>query len=144
MADVKTIQRLINEAAVKGTVLPRSISEIYESLRDFFVADEKEVIVGCSALHITWEDLAEIRSLVIPPEKQGQGLGGRLITACCQEAAKMKISTVFVLANRKDLFLQHGFTPVDKNLLPHKIWSDCIKCPKFPDCDEEALWKKLS
>ena len=146
LADVKEIHRLINESARGSEVLPRSLMEIYEYLRDFTVAETAgdKTIVGCLALHISWEDLAEIRSVVVHPEWQKQKIGRRLMESAFQEAQDLTVPRVFVLTNHPEFFKKHGFVPVQKELLPHKIWSDCLKCPKFPNCDEVPLWKKLS
>ena len=144
IADVKKIHSLINQAAEKGKVIPRSLLEIYESLRDFVVVEEAGKIVGCCALHISWEDLAEIRSLVVLPEKQGKGLGKALLRAALRDAKRLEISKVFVLTTNPLFFQKNGFEEVKKERLPQKIWGDCLKCPKFPNCDEVALWKELS
>lgn len=144
LADVKAIHRLVNDSTRDSEVLPRSLLEIYESLRDFSIAEAGGRIVACLALHIAWEDLAEIRSLVVSPDWQGRKIGSRLIKAALREAKRLAVPRVFILTAKPAFFEKHGFEHVDKEKLPHKIWSDCLKCPKFPNCDEVALWKKLS
>ncbi|MFH0796477.1 MAG: N-acetyltransferase [Candidatus Omnitrophota bacterium] len=144
LADADKIHCLINRSAEKGDIIPRSLSEIYESLRDFTVAEEGGRMVGCCALHISWENLAEVRSLVVIPERQGKGLGGTLLRTVLREAKRLTVPRVFALTNKPLFFRKYGFEPVNKERLPHKIWGDCLKCPKFPKCDEVALWKKLS
>ena len=120
--------------------MPRSLSELYDSLRDFFVyCDEDKRILGCSALHICWEDLAEVRSLAVHPEYHQRGIGNRLVQACLEEARELEISRVFVLTYQEKFFSDIGFKKVDKSVLPHKVWGDCLKCPKFPNCDEIAM-----
>lgn len=141
LRDVKTIHRLINEQAGSGHILARAMSELYGQIRDFTVIgdDESEEIVGCGALQICWEDLAEIRSLAVQTSHQGKGIGTRLIGALMEEARAMGVKQVFVLTYRQTLFERRGFKLMNKSLLPHKIWADCIRCTKFPECDEIAL-----
>jgi amino-acid N-acetyltransferase len=141
LRDVRTIHALITEQAKVGHILPRAMSELYSQVRDFslYVDDETEKIVGCGALHIIWEDLAEVRSLAVTTEFQRRGLGSQLIEALLQESRELAINRVFVLTDRLGLFQRLGFTLMDKSLLPHKIWADCIRCSKFPECDEVAL-----
>ncbi len=140
MADVKTIQTLIAEYARKGDMLPRSLSSIYENLRDYFVYESGNgEVIGSAAIHIMWEDLAEVRSLAVREGEMGRGIGTKLVEACISEAIVLGITRIFALTYRPDFFRRLGFREVDKAELPHKIWSDCLKCPKFPDCDEVAL-----
>jgi amino-acid N-acetyltransferase len=137
--DVKAIQRLIAEYARKGDMLPRPLSDIYENLRDYFVSDEDGEVVGSAALHIMWEDLAEVRSLAVREDRGGRGTGTRLVEACISEAIVLGIVRIFALTYKPGFFEKLGFRQVDKSELPHKIWTDCLKCSKFPDCDEVAL-----
>jgi amino-acid N-acetyltransferase len=139
ITDVKDIQKLVNEFARREEMIPRSINELYENLRDFFVAEEDGAITGVCALHVLWDDLAEIRSLAVHKESQGTGIGSRLVRRCLADAKKLGISRVFALTYRPTFFRQIGFTDIDKASLPQKIWGDCIRCPKFPECDEHAL-----
>jgi amino-acid N-acetyltransferase len=140
MADVKTIQALIGEYARKGAMLPRSLSSIYENLRDYFVYENGDgQVIGSAAIHIMWEDLAEVRSLAVREGEMGKGIGTKLVEACISEAIVLGITRIFALTYRPDFFKRIGFREVDKSELPHKIWSDCLKCAKFPDCDEVAL-----
>ncbi len=145
MNDVVRIQELINACAKSGgTVLPRSLNNIYESLRDFFVYEEAGSFCGCCALHITWEGLAEIRSLVVHPARQGKGIGTELAGIACAEAKAMGVNTVFLLTASPDFFAKLGFEQVDKAQLPHKIWSDCVHCVQFPNCNEVAMKKNIA
>jgi amino-acid N-acetyltransferase len=141
LRDVKSIHRLIAEQAQSGHILARAMSELYSQVKDFVVSEDEASgeIVGCGALQIVWEDLAEIRSLAVQTEYQGQGVGTTLIEALLEESGQMGVSKVFVLTYRPELFQRLGFALMDKNLLPHKIWADCIRCTKFPECDEIAL-----
>ncbi|MFH2068712.1 MAG: N-acetyltransferase [Candidatus Omnitrophota bacterium] len=144
LIDAKTIHNLINTAAAKGAVLPRSLSEIYESIRDFLVAEENGKVTGCCSLHIAWEDLAEVRSLVVLPAQQKKGIGAKLLQATLKEAKRLALPKVFALTSQPEFFQKYGFERISRKSLPHKVWGDCLKCPKFPKCDEVALWKKLS
>jgi amino-acid N-acetyltransferase len=140
LRDVKIIHRLIAEQAGSGHILPRAMSELYGQVRDFLVyEDGSGTAEGCGALQIVWEDLAEIRSLAVATASQGRGIGTRLIEALLDEAREMGVQKVFVLTYRARLFERMGFERMDKSLLPHKIWADCIRCTKFPECDEIAL-----
>ncbi|GAB5046320.1 N-acetyltransferase [Thermodesulfovibrio sp. TK110] len=139
VSDIKSIHRLINEFAKKGEMLPRSLNELYENIRDFFIAEENNEIKGVCALHILWEDLAEIRSLAVKKDSQKKGIGSLLVKKCLNEAKKLKVKKVFVLTYIPEFFKKIGFKELDKSKLPQKIWGDCIRCPKFPECDEVAL-----
>ena len=141
--DIKKIQELINSFAKLDLMLPRSLNELYENLRDFWVAAEKNKVVGCCALHISWEDLAEIKSLAVKKDRQKKGIGNELITACLQEAKRLGARKIFVLTYKTDYFKKFGFRRIKNSELPHKIWAECINCCKFPNCQEIALLKEL-
>ena len=143
IADVAAIQKLVNHFAGERRMLSRSLSEIYESVRDYFVIDDGGVVVGSAALHIFWDDLAEVRALAVTQSHQGRGLGMRLLEACREEAAGMGIKRVFALTFKPGFFEKAGFLRSPKSELPHKIWTDCLRCPLFPDCDEEAVTLEL-
>ena len=142
--EIKEIQRLIKLYAPRGGILPRSLSELYDDLRDFFVFIRNRRVVGICALHICWDDLAEIRSLAVQEEDRSKGIGAKLVKACLEESRQLGVKRVFALTYEPDFFERLGFKKVDKAVLPHKIWTDCLKCVKFPDCDEIALLKELS
>jgi amino-acid N-acetyltransferase len=141
MSDVKTIQKLLEHYAQKGLLLPRSLSELYSYLRDYyvFVAEGEDTPKGSVALHLCWEDLAEIKSLAVDETHAGQGIGSRLVEACVSEAITLGVYKIFALTYRVSFFTRLGFKVVDKSLLPHKIWADCLQCVKFPECDEIAV-----
>ena len=139
IADVKNIQKLLMTFANRGDMLSRSLSELYESLRDFYVVEEDGMLLGASALHIVWDDLAEVRSVAVVEDSGRKGIGSRLVQACIAEARTLGLKRIFCLTYKPDFFGKHGFRLVDKSELPHKVWGDCIKCPKFPDCDENAM-----
>jgi amino-acid N-acetyltransferase len=140
IADAENIQRLINQFADEGRLLARSLSEIYDNLRDFFVSEgDDRQVKGVCALHISWEDLAEIRSLAVATEARENGMGAQLIAACLEEARQIGVKQVFLLTYIPTYFERAGFRAVDRSVLPHKIWADCIRCVKFPQCDETAM-----
>ena len=142
MSDVKAIHGLLQHFADKGLLLGRSISSLYDQLRDFVVYDQ-DGVKGACALHISWDNLAEIRSLAVAGEMHGRGVGKMLVTSCLDEASSLEIDNVFVLTYQAGFFRKLKFADIEKSDLPHKIWSDCLQCPKFPDCDEDALiWRK--
>jgi amino-acid N-acetyltransferase len=143
LKDVKEIQRLTKLYSSRGDILPRSLSELYDDLRDFFVSVRGHKIVGICALHICWDDLAEVRSLAVEEKDRKKGVGAKLVNACLDESKGLGIKRVFALTYRPEFFEKLGFKKVDKTLLPHKIWTDCLKCVKFPDCDEIAVVKEL-
>jgi amino-acid N-acetyltransferase len=140
--DIKAIHKLLSHYGDQGLLLARPLSELYDHLRDFFVLvtdDPESRIVGTCALGICWEDLAEIRSLAVLEEQQGGKVATRLVQACLDEARSFGIKRVFVLTYVDRFFAKLGFRTVEKSQLPHKVWSDCLKCSKFPECDETAM-----
>jgi len=144
MSDIKKIYALLNHFANKGLLLGRSLSSLYDQLRDFLVYEDTEegepgTVVGVCSLHVCWENLAEIRSLAIAEGHHRRGIGRQLVQACISEADRLGIDRIFTLTYQPGFFKKLGFQPIDKNELPHKVWSDCIQCPKFPDCNEEAM-----
>jgi amino-acid N-acetyltransferase len=145
ISDVKEIYKLLSIFSDRGEILPRSLSEIYDNLRDYCVYchGEQETIVGTCAVHVSWEDLAEIRSLAVEDRFAKRGIGRKLVESCIAEARELGIHRVFVLTYKKEFFEKLGFHLVDKASLPHKIWADCLKCVKFPDCDETAMMREI-
>jgi len=142
--DAKDIQKLINHFAERGDMLPRPLSEIYETMRDFFVVRMGNQIVACAALHIAWSDMAEIKSLAVDTPHQKTHIGENLVKACLNEAKELGIQNVFVLTYAKHFFEKCGFVEKDRASLPHKIWGECYRCPKFPNCDETAMVYRFS
>lgn len=145
ISDVKEIYKLLSIFSDRGEILPRSLSEIYDNVRDYCVCchGEQETIVGTCAVHVSWEDLAEIRSLAVEDRFAKRGIGRKLVESCIAEARELGIHRVFVLTYKKEFFEKLGFHLVDKASLPHKIWADCLKCVKFPDCDETAMTREI-
>lgn len=143
LSDAEQIKTLVDFYAGKDKMLPRSLSEIYEHIRDFFVYRDKKLVAGCSALHVSWSDLAEIRSLAVDPRYANRGIGSALVTACIAEARRLGVKRIFTLTSEPAYFEKHGFSRVKKTELPMKTWGECIYCNKYPNCDEEALVFKL-
>lgn len=143
--DVKAIHALLQYYNVKGELLARPLSKLYDHLRDFWVFEDPKLkkVVGCCALQFCWEDLAEIRSLAVAPDFTGQGIGTVLAERTIQEAVYFKIKDLFTLTYRPTFFERFEFSIIDKNELPIKVWSDCIGCVSFPNCNETAMLKKL-
>ncbi len=139
ISDVKAIQALVNQYADSGQMLPRSLNELYEQLRDFHVLEESGALIGVCSLHVSWDGIAEIRSLAVREDRQKKGIGSVLVKHCLAEASGLEVERVFVLTYQERFFRKLGFTDVDKKELPHKIWTDCLNCIKFPNCDESAL-----
>ncbi len=144
ISDVRSIHVLLMHFADQGLLLPRSLSEIYDHLRDYTVMETSDDnIVGVTALNICWEDLAEVKSLAVREDYQDRGKGRQLVEQCLSEAVALGVRRVFTLTYQPKFFEKLGFKLIDKSSLPQKIWADCIKCPKFPDCDEIALLLEL-
>jgi amino-acid N-acetyltransferase len=146
IGDIKPIHKLLNRYADRGLLLPRPLSELYDHLRDFVVLVENGdagKILGICALGICWEDLAEIRSLAVIEEGRGNRYGRQLVEACLKEARTFGVVKVFVLTYAEGFFAKMGFKVVEKSTLPHKVWGDCLKCAKFPECDETAMLLEL-
>ena len=144
MTEVPMIYKLLEISARNGDLLPRSLGELYDTIRDFQVyVDEQGQLIGCCALHPTWEDLGEIRSLVVSEDARRKGIGRSLVTRCLEEGAELGMKRIFVLTFNSPFFQGLAFVPISKSHLPHKIWAECIRCIHFPDCKEEALLLEL-
>ena len=143
--DVKAIHGLLQEYGKKEELLARPLSELYDHVRDFsvYIDERNEQMIGCCALQFCWEDLAEIRSLAVLPEHLGKNIGTQLVKAVLEEAQSFNVKKVFTLTYKPDFFKQFGFIQIRRSDLPLKIWTDCIICIKFPDCDEIAMMKRL-
>ena len=144
LSDAANIRDLINHFADLDLMLPRSLNEIYENLRDFWVYVDGGKVEGCGALHIVgWDKLAEIKSLAVAEDFRSRGIAKDLVLKCIGEAKSFGIDKIFVLTYRPDYFENIGFREINKDKLPRKIWAECCNCPKFPGCSEIALVKKL-
>src|SRR3954471_5196404 len=145
VGDVPAIQELIRTFADRKLMIRRSLGELYESIREFLVAtDDAGAVVGCAALHVFWEDLAELKCLAVSETVHGQGVGRRLVEACWDAARCLEIKTVFTLTYVADFFEKCGYHRIEKADLPHKIWNECVRCPLFPSCNEVALIRSVA
>lgn len=143
ISDVETIHSFITYFAEKDLMLARSRASLYESIREFSVAELDGKIVGVGSLHVLWEDLAEIKSLAVDESYQKMGVGSGLVEEFLAEAINLEIPNVFALTYRAPFFIKCGFQVIAKEKLPQKVWKDCIDCPKFPNCDEVAVVRSL-
>ena len=142
--DVPVMVRMINGYAAQGQMLPKSYNQLYQDIRDFLVATSDGLVIGCGALHVVWEDLAEVRSLVVVESWQGKGLGRTIVERLLAEARALGLPRIFALTYHPAFFERLGFQLVPRETLPHKIWSDCLNCVKFPNCDEVAVIIELN
>jgi amino-acid N-acetyltransferase len=141
--DVEAIHNLVNDYANKGLMLPRVRNVLYETLRDMVLVVEGEELLGVGALHLIWDELAEIRTLAVAPYLVKGGLGTQIVNRLIQDAREVGVKTVFTLTYQTEFFAKQGFYEIAKEKLPHKVWKECINCPKFPNCDEVAMIKEL-
>ena len=142
--DVTRLQKLIHHFANRDEMLHRSLNELYENIRDFVVVEENGEIIACAALHVTWDDLAELKCVAVAETAQGRGLGKSITDYCLSEARQIGLRRVFALTYKPEFFNKRGFQVVERNMLPHKVWGECIKCHKFPNCNEVAMMHYLS
>ena len=143
LEDVDQIKTLVDFYASKDRMLSRSLSYLYEHVREYVVCQEGDLILGCGALHVTWKNLAEVKSLAVDPRFMNKGVGKDILNACLKEAKELGISEVFTLTLETDFFVKYGFKKIPKEKLPMKIWGECMQCNKYPNCDEEALIYKI-
>lgn len=142
--EVPEIRRMLAEFAQFGEVLPRTLANLYSQVRDYSVYREDEgTLIGVAALHVSWDGLGEIRSLVVTPAHQGRGIGSRLVESCLEEARALGLRRVFVLTTSPNFFTRFGFRLFPREDLPPIIWADCVDCIKFPDCDEIPMMLDL-
>ncbi len=139
MADVEQIHAVITYFADRDEMLHRTLNEIYENLRDFWVARQNGEVLGCVALHLLWVDIAEIKSLAVREDRQLKGVGAALVQACLEEAQRIGLPRVFALTYKPGFFEKQGFQIADVMQFPRKVWNECYRCPKFPSCSEIAV-----
>ena len=139
LTDVEEIHELVNYYADKNIMLPRARTTLYENIRDFVVVEIDGEVAGIGALHVLWLDLAELRTLAVKKSLFGQGIGRKLVEFILNEAKELEIQKVFTLTYQPSFFQKLGFNIIDKEAMPRKVWTDCINCPKFPNCNEICL-----
>jgi amino-acid N-acetyltransferase len=144
IGDVRAMHKLLGVFSERRELLPRAISELYENLQQFHVAEDKGRLMGCCSLAVQWDNLAEVKALAVDPDYQGQGIGRKLVNSCLADAQALGVTRVFALTMKDGFFNKIGFKRVEKNFLPHKVWTECVRCPYFPDtCVEIAMVKDL-
>ena len=141
--DVENILHLIDYYAKQELMLPRTLASLYRQIRDYTVLEINDQIVGVGALQVIWNDLAEIRSLSIHPDFNRKGLGRKMVNRLLEETQELGIAKAFTLTYQPGFFQKCGFSIVEKEELPQKVWTECINCPKFPSCDEIAMVHRL-
>ena len=146
VTDVPEMHALITRFADEGRMLPRSRAKLYEMVRDFLVAEDEDegAVVAAGALRTIWEDWGEICSLAVAEEHKGRGLGTGIVETLLSQAALLGLGRVFVLTYIPEYFERFGFEGMPKSRLPHKVWADCVNCPKFPDCGEQAMVREMA
>jgi amino-acid N-acetyltransferase len=142
-ADVPVIHELIRCHAQRGRMILRNQDELYSDLRSFMVAELEGRVVGCASVHIFWSDLAELKCVAVQDEHQGQGIGRAVVDACHADLRRLGIARAFTLTSATDFFEKLGYRQVPKDSLPRFIWGECVRCPSFPVCNEEALVYQL-
>ena len=138
-SDIEFIYDIVNNYANKGVMLPRSRNTLYETIRDMIVAEENGAIIGVGGLHVVWDELAEIRTMAVKPEYVNKGIGREIVRLLIDEGKKIGVKQFFALTYKTNFFYNNGFRKISKDDLPHKVWKECIECPKFPNCDEVAM-----
>lgn len=142
--EVPEIRRFLMEYSQDGGILPRTLADLYDQLRDYYVyREDRDPIIGIAALHICWADLGEIRSVAVAPTHRGQGIASRLVASCLDEARTIGLSEIFLLTLVPDFFKRFGFKVVSREDLLPIVWADCVNCVKFPDCDEVPMLLEL-
>ena len=142
LPDVSEMFRLINHYAERQQMLPKTHLQLYENLRDYSIAvgtSASNPVVGCGALHIYWENLAEIRALAVAPEMTHRGVGTALVEHLLDEARDLEIEQVFLFTYEPRFFARFGFMQVEHRTMPLKVYNECFHCPKFNKCDELAM-----
>lgn len=143
MRDIPKVLALINSYAANGIMLPRTEFEMSENIRDFSVAYDGDRLVGCGALHFYTPTTAEVRSLAVLPAVKQQGVGRAVVEALEAEARENDLESIFAFTYVPSFFGKLGFSEVERGELPLKVWKDCLRCPKFHNCDEIAVLKRL-
>ena len=139
LGDAEQIYELANYYAELGEMLRRARHHIYENIRDFIVAEDQGIVVGMGALHVMWEDLAEVRTLAVRDGYRRKGIGSKIVATLIEDGALLGVRKYFALTYQPGFFGACGFQMEDKNNMPQKVWMECIDCPKFPNCDEICM-----
>ena len=138
-ADIPAVHNLIQWHAQKGRMILRGFDELYADLRSFMVAEDNGELVGCASVHLFWSDLAELKCVAVNETQQGRGIGRKVVDACHADLRRLGIERSFALTGATTFFEKLGYRVVAKESLPRFIWGECVRCPSFPVCNEEAL-----
>jgi amino-acid N-acetyltransferase len=144
VSDVKGMHAIVEHYANNKEMLHRSLNAIYENIQEFVVLERESKVIACGALHVSWEDLAEIKALAVGEEYKGQGIGTKIVEKLQENAKRLGIRKVFTLTFKPEFFKKLGYVEIPKEMLPHKIWSECVNCYLFPDCGEVPLLFSLN
>jgi amino-acid N-acetyltransferase len=136
---VPGIARIMAGYVAEGVLLPRPVGELFQCIREFHVAISGGEVVGCAALRLLWDDLGEVRSLAVRPDFHGRGLGARLVQSVIEDARALDLPRIIALTREVGFFERNGFLVTSRDVLPRKVWSDCVRCPKRHACDEVAV-----
>ncbi len=139
LPDAPDIHRLISQYTNDGTLLPRSLQEIIENVRDFIVVEDRGHVIACAALHFYGLSLAEVRSVTVEQSVQGRSVGRKLVEGLISEAQNHRIDRVFLFTRVPEFFSKLGFVTVPHHILPEKVHKDCLNCPRRENCDEIAM-----
>jgi len=139
LSDMPEVHKMITYFADRDEMLHRPLSELFENVRDYYVIKENDAIIACGSLHVVWDDLAEVKAVAVREDYQSQGLGKLIVNKCIDEAREMGIATVFCLTIKPGYYEQVGFLQNDVMTLPRKVWGECLRCSKFPHCNEIAM-----
>lgn len=138
-ADVPQVHELIKFHAQLGRMILRGFDELYADLRSFMVAEDKGELLGCASVHIFWSNLAELKCVAVKENQQRRGIGRAVVNACHNDLKRLGIERAFALTGATTFFEKLGYKVVDKDSLPRFIWGECVRCPSFPVCNEEAM-----
>jgi amino-acid N-acetyltransferase len=155
--DVQEILDLVNGYAAADVMLPRGPQYLYENIRDFVIASDRNVpvysmmdtkeelhlIVACGSLHVLWDDIAEIRALAIHPDYQHLGLGSKIVEHLIEDARHLGIKRLYTFTLTEEFFRTIGFKRQKREELPAKMWGECSRCPKYFKCDEVGMVKVI-
>jgi amino-acid N-acetyltransferase len=142
-ADVPAMHALIKTHAERGKMVLRPLDELYTNLRTYVVAELDGKVVGCASTHIFWSDLAELKGLAVDDAYQGRGVGAALCQACYEDMQRLGVKHLFALTNATQFFEKLGYQRIAKERLPRFIWGECVRCPSFPVCNEEAVIREV-
>lgn len=137
--DVPAVHDLIKYHAQLGRMILRGFDELYADLRSFMVAEEKGTLLGCASVHLFWSDLAELKCVAVDDKHQRRGIGRAVVDACHEDLRRLGIKRAFTLTGATEFFEKLGYQVVAKDSLPRFIWGECVRCPSFPVCNEEAM-----